>query len=117
MGRMAILLVMSAIVPAAAQAAETLPCVDASRIGAYNARPISSHAVLARNASGKDKRTLRLGTTCTHIDRTATISLRSLNQCIGKGDEVAAVTIDGHHEICRIASVSPGEEFTHANYR
>ncbi|HEY1877952.1 MAG TPA: hypothetical protein VGG66_10800, partial [Rhizomicrobium sp.] len=35
-------------------------CVDASRDGRYNARPLSLHTVLARNAFGSDHRVVKL---------------------------------------------------------
>jgi len=92
-------------------------CVDASRDTNYNARPISLHEVLARNALGKDKRTLRLGTTCIHVDRTARVVLRSLTHCISKGDEVGTATIDGQREVCRVSSVAPGEDYAEAKYK
>ena len=92
-------------------------CVDASRDTSYNARPISLHDVLARNALGSDKRSLRLGTTCIHVDRTARVALRSLTQCISKGDQVATVTIDGQREVCRVSSLSPGEDYALAKYQ
>jgi len=84
----AVLFAALAIAPAAAQ--EKPLCVDASRNSAYNARPVSLHEVLARNSTG-DMRGVRLGTTCIHVDRAATVGLHSLTQCIGKGDDVAAL--------------------------
>ncbi|SRR5258706_3661777 len=92
-------------------------CVDASRDTSYNARPISLHDVLARNALGSDRRSVRLGTTCIHIDRTARVALRSMTHCISKGDEVATVSIDGQREMCRVSSLSPGEDYARAKYQ
>jgi hypothetical protein len=92
-------------------------CVDASRDTSYNARPISLHDVLARNALGSDRRSLRLGTTCIRVDRTARVALRSLTHCISKGDQVATVTIDGQREMCRVSSLSPGEDYAEAKYK
>lgn len=92
-------------------------CVDASRDTNYNARPISLHDVLARNAFGSEKRSVRLGTTCIHVDRTARVALRSLTQCIAKGDEVATSTIDGQREVCRVTSIAPGEDYAAAKYK
>jgi hypothetical protein len=92
-------------------------CVDASRNTSYNARPISLHDVLARNALGSDRRSVRLGTTCIHVDRTARVVLRSMTHCISKGDDVGTVTIDGQREMCRVSSVAPGEDYAEAKYK
>jgi hypothetical protein len=100
--------------PAIAQ--EKSLCVDASRDTNYNARPISLHEVLARNALG-DKRSVRLGTTCIHVDRSARVALRSMTHCIGKGDEVATATIDGRREVCRVTSIAPGDDYAAAKYK
>jgi hypothetical protein len=104
------------IVATPAFAQEKSLCVDASRDTNYNARPISLHEVLARNALG-DKHSVRLGTTCIHVDRTARVALRSVTQCIAKGDEVATSTIDGQREVCRVTSIAPGEDYTAAKYK
>src|SRR4051794_1941472 len=48
-------------------------CIDASGRDQYNARPISQHEVLAKNAFGADHRAARLGTTCIHIYRESNI--------------------------------------------
>jgi hypothetical protein len=100
--------------PAFAQ--EKTLCIDASRDTNYNARPISLHEVLARNVLG-DKRSVRLGTTCIHVDRTARVVLRSLTQCIAKGDEVATSTIDGQREVCRVTSIALGDDYAAAKYK
>jgi hypothetical protein len=112
--KLAVLFILLAT-PAFAQ--EKTLCVDASRDTNYNARPISLHEVLARNALGSDKRSVRLGTTCIHVDRSAMVSLHSTTQCIGKGDEVATVTIDGQREVCRVTSIAPGEDYAAAKYK
>jgi hypothetical protein len=92
-------------------------CIDASRDGAYNARPISLHEVLARNSFGSDHRTAKLGTTCIHVDRSARVALRSMTRCIAKGDEVATATIDGRRETCRVTSIAPGDDYAAAKYK
>src|SRR3954470_4294597 len=81
-------------------------CVDASRSTSYNARPISLHDVLARNASGADRRSVRVATTCIHVDPTARVALRSLTGCLALGDDVAVTTIDGKREACRVTRLS-----------
>ena len=92
-------------------------CVDASSRNQYNARPLALHDVLARNALGKDHRAARITTTCIHIYRDSFVALRSLTQCIGKGDEVAVSTIDGRGERCRVTGVTPvAESYTDAKY-
>ena len=85
-------------------------CVDATSGDRYNARPISQHEVLARNAIGPEKRAAVLGTTCIHIYRESNIALHSLTQCIGLGDEVGVSTMGGQGERCRVTSVKPAAE-------
>ena len=82
-------------------------CVDATSGGRYNARPISQHEVLARNATGPEKRAAILGTTCIHIYRESFIGLHSLTQCIGLGDDVAVSTMGSPGERCRVTKVTP----------
>lgn len=111
------LIIFGFAMPAFAQHAEKPVCVDATRNSSYNARPISPHDILVRNAMGDDRRSLRLGTSCMRIDRTANVSLHSLTQCIAKGDEVAMAAIDGQREVCRVTSVLPGEDYATAKYK
>jgi hypothetical protein len=93
-------------------------CIDASRDGRYNARPISLHEVLARNAFGDDRRAVRLSTNCIRVDRSAIVSLHSFTKCIAVGDDVATATIDGHGEICRVTGVAPAlESYADAKYQ
>lgn len=93
-------------------------CIDASGRERYNARPISRHEVLARNALGSDWRAARLSTTCLHIHPDAMVALHSLTHCLALGDEVAVSTIDGHGERCRVTGVTPaGEDYREAKYR
>ncbi len=92
-------------------------CVDASDHNQYNARPLSLHDVLARNALGHEKRAARLTTTCIHIYRDSIVALHSLTRCIDKGDEVAVSTIDGRREQCRVTAVAPVvESYADAKY-
>ena len=92
-------------------------CVDASSRNQYNARPLSLHDVLARNALGGDRRAARITTTCIHIYRDSFVALWSLTRCIGKGDEVSISTIDGRGERCRITGVTPvAESYAAAKY-
>jgi len=93
-------------------------CIDATSGTRYNARPISQHEVLARNAIGSEKRAAVLGTTCIHIYRESTIGLHSLTQCIGLGDDVAVNTLGGRGERCRVTSVKPAAEtYADAKYK
>jgi len=93
-------------------------CVDATSGTRYNARPISQHEVLARNAIGPEKRAAVLGTTCIHIYRESTIGLHSLTQCIGLGDDVGVSTMGGRSERCRVTSVKPAAEtYADAKYK
>ena len=85
-------------------------CVDASDRNQYNARPLSQHEVLAKNAFGPEKRAAKLMTTCIHIYRDSFVALRSLTKCVDKGDEVAVSTIDGRREQCRVTGVAPAEQ-------
>jgi hypothetical protein len=110
--------VLFAILAAATPAiAQDKLCVDASRDGRYNARPIFLHEVLARNSFGTDRRALRLGTTCIHVGRSAIVSLHAFTRCIAVGDDVAVSTIDGHREACRITSLAPAGESYADKYR
>ncbi len=95
--KLAVLFAVLAAAPALAQ--EKPLCIDASRDGQYNARPISLHEVLARNAFGPDRRAARLSTTCIHVDRSAIVSLHSFTQCVAIGDDVSTSTIDGPRDV------------------
>ena len=93
-------------------------CVDASSRNDYNARPLSCHDVLARNAIGPEKRASQISTTCIHIYRDSFVALHSLTRCIDKGDEVAVSTIDGRRERCKVTGVAPvAESYADAKYR
>jgi hypothetical protein len=93
-------------------------CVDATSGGRYNARPISQHEVLARNAIGPEKRAAVLGTTCIHIYRESFIGLHSLTQCVGLGDDVSVATMGGPGERCRVTKVTPAAEtYADAKYK
>ena len=93
-------------------------CVDATSGDRYNARPISQHEVLARNATGPEKRAAILGTTCIHIYRESNIALHSLTQCIGLGDEVGVSTMGGPGERCKVTKVKPAtESYADAKYK
>ena len=105
------------LVATPAFAADKAICVDASDRNQYNARPLSQHDVLARNAIGPEKRAVRISTTCIHIYRDSFVALHSLTRCIDKGDEVAVSTIDGRHEQCRVTGVAPAaESYANAKY-
>jgi len=92
-------------------------CVDASQDGRYNARPLSLHTVLARNAFGSDRRAVRLETTCIHVDRAAFVSLHSFTRCIAIGDDVVTSIPGGQREICRVTGVTPvPESYADAKY-
>jgi hypothetical protein len=93
-------------------------CVDATSGDRYNARPISQHEVLARNAIGPEKRAAVLGTTCIHIYRESNIALHSLTQCVGLGDDVGVSTMGGRSERCRVTKVTPSAEtYADAKYK
>jgi hypothetical protein len=102
--------------PALAQSDKPI-CVDAMRGDNYNARPISPHDVLARNAIGAEKRSVRLGTSCIHIDRAANVGLHSFGHCIARGDDVAVTVPGGPGETCKVTSVTPGEDYAGAKYK
>jgi hypothetical protein len=102
--------------PAFAQDDKPL-CVDASQDGRYNARPLSLHTVLARNAFGSDHRAVKLETTCIHVDRAAFVSLHSFTRCIAVGDDVVTSIPGGHRKICRVTGVTPAaESYADAKY-
>ncbi len=99
-------------------AALAQPCLRADTRDAYNARPLSLHEVLAKNAFGPDHGAYRVSTTCIHLDRSAVVALHSMTTCLGLGDSVATSTIDGHHESCRVTSVTPvPDDYANAKYR
>lgn len=111
----ALLLTIAVTAPAFAQ--DKPLCVDASQTDRYNARPLSLHTVIARNAFGSDHRAVKLETTCIHVDRAAFVSLRSFTRCIAIGDDVVTSILGGGREICRVTKVSPaGESYADAKY-
>jgi hypothetical protein len=112
--RYALLALVLMATPALAQ--EKPACIDASRSAGYNARPIALHEVLARNANGREQRSVRLATTCIHVDATARVGLHSLTQCLSVGDDVVVTAIDGRREACRVTKLSPGGGYATAEY-
>src|SRR3954466_3048709 len=103
--------VLSALLLTAGPAfAQDKLCIDASTREQYNARPISQHEVLAKNAFGADHRAARLGTTCIHIYRESNVALQSVTRCIALGEGVAVSTMGGRGEHCRVTSVTPAAE-------
>ena len=84
-------------------------CIDASSREQYNARPITLHDVLARNAFGADRRAARIATTCIHIYRDSNVALRSLTRCIALGDEAQAKLFGFDQEGWRAEFASIGE--------
>lgn len=108
---------LSALLAVSTPALADSICVDASSHSYYNARPLSLHDVLARNALGAEKRAARVSTTCIHIYRDSIVALHSLTRCIDKGDEVAVSTIDGRRESCKVTGVAPvAESYADAKY-
>jgi len=109
--------ILSVLLAVSTPALADSTCIDASSRDRYNARPLSRHDVLARNALGAEKRVVRISTTCIHIYRDAFVALRSLTNCIAMGDEVGVSTIDGRSERCKVTGVSPvAESYADAKY-
>ena len=106
--KLAVLFSTLMIAPALAEPDKPL-CVDAMRPDNYNARPISRHEVLARNAIS-DMRGVRLMTTCIHLDRAANIGLRSFGHCIGLGDTVVVTIPGGPGQVCKVTGVATTPE-------
>ena len=79
-------------------------CVDATRGDNYNARPISRHEILARNAIG-DMRGVRVATTCIHLDRADTVGLRSFGHCLRLGDDVVVSVLGGRGQTCKVTGI------------
>lgn len=100
-----------------ALAADPAPCLRAERRDDYNARPLSLHEVIARNAIGADKRTYVVSTTCIHVDGQAFVSLHSMTRCLAMGDDVAVSTLDGHGERCRVSKVGVSADDYGTPYR
>ncbi len=110
-------LVLSTLVLTTTAALAQVPCLRGGS-DEYNARPISLHDVLAKNAFGADHRAWRVATTCIHVDRTASIGLHAMTRCLAQGDAVSTTTIDGHREVCRVISVVPvGDDYAAAKYK
>ena len=110
-------LVLSALILTSA-AGLAQPCLRAQSRNDYNARPISRHEVLAKNAFGADHRAYRVATTCIHVDRTASVALSAMTSCLALGDSVGTATIDGWRETCRVTSVTPvAEDYGAAKYK
>ena len=84
-------------------------CVRASNSDDYNARAIGRHDIFIQNSLGKDRRALRLTTTCIDLDPISIkgVAVHSFSQCVGMGDHVSAVSTDGHVERCRVSRVAP----------
>jgi hypothetical protein len=84
-------------------------CVRASESSDYNARAIGRHDIFIQNALGKDRRGLRLTTTCIDLDPISIkgVAVHSFSQCVAQGDRVEAASTDGHIERCRVSRVSP----------
>lgn len=106
------------ILTTTAALAQTPACLRADSRDSYNARPISLHEVLARNALGADHRAYRIATTCIHVDRTARVALSSMTRCLALGDSVSTATIDGRREVCRVIRVEPvADDYATAKYK
>lgn len=117
MRHVALFLVLAGAAIAPAFAQDKPLCVDASQDGRYNARPLSLHTVLARNAFGSDKRAVKLQTTCIHVDRAAYVSLHSFTRCVAMGDDVVTSIPGGAREVCRVTGVTPAaESYADAKY-
>lgn len=114
----ALLFMALAAISAPAFAQDDKPlCVGTSEDRRYNARPLSLHTVLARNAFGSDHRAVKLETTCIHVDRAAFVSLHSFTRCIAVCDDVVTSIPGGHREICRVTGVTPvAESYADAKY-
>jgi hypothetical protein len=89
--------------------AEKPLCVRADRSSDYNARAIGRHDVFIQNSLGKDRRGLRLTTTCIDLDPVAItgVAVHSFSMCVAQGDQVSAASSDGHVEHCRVSHIAP----------
>jgi hypothetical protein len=90
--------------------AEAQPlCVRADHSTDYNARAIGRHDIYIQNALGKDRRALRLTTTCIDLDPISIkgVAVHSFSECVAQGDPVSAASTDGRVEHCRVSRVSP----------
>jgi hypothetical protein len=112
-----LVLLLLLLVPGTAFAQDRI-CIDASSGSRYNARAISQHEVLARNATGAEKRAAVLGTTCIHMYRDSIVALHSLTQCVALGDEVGVSTMGSPGERCKVTSVKPAaQSYADAKYK
>lgn len=95
---------------ASAALADSLPqriCVEARRRDDYTARAVGRHDIVVRNTAGRDRRPLRLETTCVHIEPGAVVYVHSFTGCIGLGDDVIAASLDNRAELCRVSGSRP----------
>lgn len=75
----------------------------------YEAHALDAHTLRAKNTIGSHRTELALTTTCIDLKNAYHFTLASAFACIGQGDMVAATTIDGQREQCRVTHVAPYE--------
>ena len=73
----------------------------------YQARYLAGQDIVAKATFGRDRRAVKLSTTCIFLRTADHIALSSDFSCIGMGDTVTTSTIDGRHQSCRITHVEP----------
>jgi hypothetical protein len=73
----------------------------------YRAQVSGYHDVVAENTIGADVVRVRLTTSCTGLHNADTISLNTAFGCLGKGDDVVAISIDGRQQRCIVTNIVP----------
>lgn len=73
----------------------------------YISRALNAHDVFVQNSIGTPRPPVRLKTSCIDLDPAIGIRIGSSYNCIGRGDQVTAATVDGHVETCRVTAVLP----------
>lgn len=80
-------------------------CVD-PKFG-HQVRVLNAREVVAMMTVGRDRREVKLTTTCVGLQREDHLTLSTDFACIGKGDTLVATKIDGHRQSCSVTDVAP----------
>lgn len=96
----------AALAGASAAAADSL-CIDPRK--SYEAHVLSDSDIVVKNTLGKDRRSARVKTSCISLNDEDRITFSSSYSCLGKGDPVGAVTIDGKNQSCTVTGLSAYE--------
>jgi hypothetical protein len=104
LGLVAALLAAPAFADEPAQQTEREPCLNPS--SSYAARWLEGHDVWAQNQLGKDRKPVRVSTTCIGLRNADFIRFAAVSRCLDKGDDVVATNIDGRRQRCLVTNVT-----------